>query len=158
MMDIQAQVQSLIDEAPEDPELREGVQVVANVLSQVAAGLSHLQYYVLQSLEQHWQITTLEHRTQPELQKNVLYAYGYLANAMKVGQSADLMASPVLTLRLLFQFFSFDQVDSILFVEDQNQPDQFKELSRADLQAIVQQSLQDQIQPHSSGDDSTLIA
>ncbi len=155
-MDIQAQIQALIDEAPSDPEMREGMQVVAGILGQVAAGLSHLQYYVIQSLEQHWQITTLEHRTQPELQKNVLYAYGYLTDAMKMGQAADLMAAPVWTLRLLFQFFSFDQVDSILFVEEQNQPDQFKELSRADLQAIVQQSLHDQLQP--SDEDSTLIA
>ena len=153
-MDIQAQIQALIDEAPADPEMREGVQVVAEVLGQVAAGLEHLQYYVLQSLEQRWQITTLEHRTQPELQKNVIYAYGYLADATQVGQSADLMAAPVLTLRLLFQFFSFDQVDSILFVEAQNQPEQVKELSRTDLQAIVQQSLQAQIQPFSSGNDS----
>jgi hypothetical protein len=34
-----------------------------------------------------------------------------------------------------------------MFVDEANQPDQIKELSRADLQAVVQASLQDRIQP-----------
>jgi hypothetical protein len=146
-MDIPAQVQALINEAPPDDVMQEGIQVVAEVLGQVASGLGHLQYYILQNFENQWQVTTLEHRTQPDLQKTVLYVYGHLADATRMGQSTDLIAVPVQTVPLLFQFFSFAQVDSLLFVDEANQPDQMKELSRADLQAVVQASLQDQIQP-----------
>jgi hypothetical protein len=146
-MDIPAQVQALIDEAPTDDVMQEGIQVVAEVLGQVASGLGHLQYYVLQNFENQWQVTTLEHRAQPELQKTVLYVYGHLRDATRVGQSADLIAVPIQTVPLLFQFFSFTQVDSVLFVDEADQPDQIKELSRADLQAVVQESLQGQLQP-----------
>ncbi len=145
-MDIPAQVQALIDEAPSDDVMQEGIQVVAAVLGQVALGLGHLQYYVLQNFENQWQVTTLEHRAQPDLQKTVLYVYGHLADATRVGQSAELIAFPIQTVQLLFQFFSFTQVDSLLFVDEANQPDEIKELSRADLQAVVQASLQDRIQ------------
>jgi hypothetical protein len=146
-MDIPAQIQALINEAPSDEVMQEGIQVVAEVLGQIALGLGHLQYYVLQNFENQWQVTTLEHRTQPDLQKTVLYAYGHLADATRMGQSADLIAVPIQTVSLLFQFFSFSQVDSLLFVDEINQPDQMTELGRADLQAVVQASLQDQIQP-----------
>jgi hypothetical protein len=146
-MDIPAQVQTLISEAPSDNVMQEGIQVVAEVLGQIALGLGHLQYYVLQNFENQWQVTTLEHRTQPDLQKTVLYVYGHLADATREGQSADLIAVPIQTVPLLFQFFSFTQVDSLMFVDEANQPDQIKELSRADLQAVVQASLQDRIQP-----------
>ncbi len=145
-MDIPAQVQALIDEAPGDDVMQEGIQIVAEVLGQVASGLGHLQYYVLQNFENQWQVTTLEHRAQPDLQKTVLYVYGHLADATRVGQSAELLAVPIQTVQLLFQFFSFAQVDSLLFADEANQPDKIKELSRADLQAVVQASLQDQLQ------------
>lgn len=145
-MDIPAQVQTLIDEAPSDDVMQEGIQVVAEVLGQVASGLGHLQYYILQNFENQWQITTLEHREQPDLQKTVLYVYGHLADATRVGRSADLIAVPIQTVSLLFQFFSFVQVDSLLFVDEANQPDQMKELSRVELQAVVQASLQDRLQ------------
>jgi hypothetical protein len=152
-MDIPAQVQALIEEAPPDATMQEGIQVVAEVLGQVASGLGHQQYYILQNLENQWQITTLEHRAQPEMQKNVLYAYGHLTDATQFGQAADLIAVPVQTLPLLFQFFSLNAVDSLLFVDEANQLDQMKELSRADLQAVVQASLQEQLQGDVLTDD-----
>jgi hypothetical protein len=157
-MDIQAQVQALINEAPADEAMQEGMQVVAEVLGQVASSLGHLQYYVLQNLENQWQITTLEHRAQPEQQKNVLYAYGHLVDATRMGQSGDLMAVPIQTLPLLFQFFSLAQVDSLLFIDELNQPDQVKELNRTELQAVVEASLQAQLQADSPDADLSSFA
>ena len=61
-MDIQAQVQALIDEAPADTT--EGVKIVAVILGEVAQIFAHPQYYILQNFEQQWQITTLQHRAQ----------------------------------------------------------------------------------------------
>jgi hypothetical protein len=146
-MDIPAQVQALINEAPSDDAMQEGIQVVAEVLGQVALGLGHLQYYILQNFDNQWQVTTLEYRSQPDLQKNVLYVYGHLADATRMGQAADLIAVPIQILPLLFQFFSFSQVDSLLIADEANKPDQLKELSRADLQSVVQASLQTRLQP-----------
>lgn len=152
-MDISAQVEALINEAPPDQEMQGGIRIVAEVLGQVAAGLGHLQYYILQNFENQWQITTLEHRTQPELQKNVLYAYGHLADAARSGQDADLIAVPIQILPLLFQFFSLSQVDSLLFADEANQSDQIKELSRSDLQAVVQAALEEHLQRNDNADD-----
>jgi hypothetical protein len=141
-MDIQTQVQTLINESPADESMQQGIQVVAEVLGQVAQGFGHLQYFVLQNLQNQWQVTTLQHRAQPDLQKTVLYAYGHLSDATRMGKSEDLIALPIAIVPLLFQFFSFAEVESLLFIDEINNPDQIKELKRQDLQALVQDSLQ----------------
>ncbi len=144
-MDIQTQVQALIDEAPADESLKQGIQVVAEVLGQLAQTLGHLQYYVLQNLQNQWQVTTLQHRGQPDLQKTVLYAYGHLSDATRMGKSEDLIALPIAIVPLLFQFFSFTEVESLLFVDEINNPDQIRELKHQDLQIMVQNALQENI-------------
>ncbi len=151
-MDLQAQIQALIEDAPADEATREGVQVVAIALAEVAQGLAHSEYYILQNFQEQWQVTTLQHRTQEALHKTVLYAYGSLADATKVGQSGELIAVPVPVVQLLFQFFSFETVDSFLFVDDAQQPDQIRELKQQDLQALVQAYLKEHIanEPSSS--------
>jgi hypothetical protein len=144
-MDLQAQIQALIEDAPEDEITQEGIQVVAIALAEIAQGLAHTEYYVLQNFEGQWQVTTLQHRTQEELQKTVLYVYGSLTDATKVGQSGELIAAPVPVVQLLFQFFSFETVDSFLFIDDAQQPDQIRELKRQDLQALVQAYLKEHV-------------
>ncbi|WP_404783615.1 hypothetical protein [Altericista sp. CCNU0014] len=141
-MELQAQVQGLIDNAPTDGADLEAIRLVAIVLGQVAEGLEHTEYYILQNFQQQWQITTLQHRTQEELQKTVLHAYGHLSDATRVGQSEDLIALPIPVVQLLFQFFSFEGVDSILFIDEANKPDRIRELARQDLQLMVQSYLE----------------
>ena len=51
-MNLQDQIQALIDNAPDDEVTREGVQVVAKALSELAQGLGHPEYYVLQNFQQ----------------------------------------------------------------------------------------------------------
>jgi hypothetical protein len=142
-MNLQDQIQALIDNAPDDEVTREGVQVVAKALSELAQGLGHPEYYVLQNFQQQWQVTTLQHRTQDELQKTVLYAYANLADATQAGQSDDLIAVPVPVVQLLFQFFSFDNVDSFLFLDQRHDPDQILEIKREDLQSLVHAFLEE---------------
>ncbi len=149
-MEIQAQVQGLIDNAPADGADPEAIRLVATVLGQVAEGLDHTEYYILQNFQQQWQVTTLQHLTQEELQKTVLYAYGHLSDATRVGQSEDLIAAPISVVQLLFQFFSFEGVDSVLFIDKANSPDQIRELERQDLQLMVQSYLE-QFLGNSSG-------
>jgi hypothetical protein len=142
-MELQAQVQELVDNAPADGADRDAIQLVAIVLGQVAEGLEHTEYYILQNFQQQWQITTLQHRAQEELQKTVLYAYGHLSDATRVGQAEDLIALPIPVVQLLFQFFSFDSVDSILFLDEANKPDRIRELARQDLQLMVRSYLEE---------------
>jgi hypothetical protein len=136
-MDLQDQVQALIENAPADETTREGVRVVAKALSEVAQGLGHREYYVLQNFQQQWQVTTLQHRSQDDVQKTVLYAYAHLINATQAAQSDDLIAVPVPIVQLLFQFFSFENVDSFLFVDNLHDPNQIREIALQDLQALV---------------------
>jgi hypothetical protein len=136
-MDLQDQIQALIENAPDDEVTQEGVQVVAAALGEVAQGLGHPEYYVLQNFQQQWQVTTLQHRTQDTVQKTVLYAYAHLTDATQAGQSDDLIAVPVPIVQLLFQFFSFENVDSFLFLDNVHNPDQIREIKLQDLQALV---------------------
>lgn len=156
-MDIQAQVQQLIDESPPDAAAQEGVRIVAVILGEVAQMFSHLQYYVLQNFEQQWQITTLQHRAQ-DVEKTALYAYGQLADATKMGKSDDLIAVPVPTVQLLFQFFSFNGVESLLVVDEINNPEKIQELKREDLQTLVENALQQQLKPHESEEPEIYLA
>jgi stalled ribosome rescue protein Dom34 len=154
-MDIQAQVQALIDEAPADTA--EGVKIVAVILGEVAQIFSHPQYYVLQNFEQQWQITTLQHRAQ-DVEKTVLYAYRQLADATKMGKSDDLIAVPVPVVQLLFQFFSFNAVESLLVVDEANNPEKIQELKREDLQTLVDNALQQQLEIHESVEPEIYLA
>jgi hypothetical protein len=157
-MDLQDQIQALIENAPPDEATQEGVQAVANALSEVAQGLGHPEYYVLQNFQQQWQVTTLQHRTQDTLQKTVLYAYAHLADATQAGQSEDLIAFPVPIVQLLFQFFSFDNVDSFLFLDNLHDPDQIREIKRQDLQALVHAFLEEHLERQHSTDAFDNIA
>jgi hypothetical protein len=144
-MDLESQMQALVDEAPDDAT-RLGMKSVAAVLGQVASSLKHQQYYILQNFQQQWQVTTLQHRSQTELEKTVIYAYGHLADATRMGQSVKLMAAPVDVVPLLFQFFALADVESLLFVEEANQLDQVRELPQQDLQDWIQTALAQSIQ------------
>lgn len=156
-MDIQAQVQTLIDEAPSDAAAQEGIQVVAVILGEVAQTFKHLQYYVLQSFQQQWQITTLQYRDQ-NVQKTVLYAYGHLADATRMGRSEDLIAVPVPIVQLLFHFFSFNEVESLLVVDEINNPEKIQELKQEDLQTIVENALQQHVGTNDSLESEIYLA
>jgi hypothetical protein len=156
-MDIQAQVQTLIDEAPSDAAAQEGIRIVAVILGEVAQTFKHPQYYVLQSFQQQWQVTTLQHHAQ-DVQKTVLYAYGHLADATRVGRSEDLIAVPVPIVQLLFHFFSFNEVESLLVVDEANQLEQIQELKRQDLQTIVENALQQHVGTNESLESEIYLA
>lgn len=144
LLTIDEQLQQLIQQAPTDMELE--LQTLAPVLGAVAGRLQHLQYYLLQSLDQNWVMTTLQHRTQPDLTKTVIYAYPSLeaAKAKATVGVADtrLVALPVPTVQLLFQLLAIEPVESLVFLEQSQHPG--IEISRKLLQDLVSQRL---IQP-----------
>lgn len=140
-MTLDQQLQRLIEQAP-SAVARADLQAIAPVLSTVASRLQHLQYYLLQSLDQNWVMTTLQHREQPNLTKTVIYAYPSLEVAQASATSLDpqILALPVPTVQLLFQLLAIEPVESLIFLERSQHPG--IEISRKLLQDLIAQHLQ----------------
>jgi hypothetical protein len=153
MSSIEAQVTELIAEAPADADTQFGIRVIAPLLGQIAEQFESPQYYILQNLEQQWQLTTLQNRHQPELEKTVVYAYRQLSDATQAGRADNLIAVPLPTVHLLFHFLTISQVDSFLFVNSVATDESPVELSHGNLQLFIQEHLQQMMQDST---DSTI--
>lgn len=139
-MDLDQQIQELIQQAPNDGATPAAVEAIAPALKQIAEQLQHPQYYILQTLEQRWAMTTLNHQAQPELQKNVVYAYADLKDALAspVAKDPQIMAFPVLVTHILFQMVAMTTVDSVIFFEFSGNLNAGTEVTRANVQELVQ--------------------
>ena len=140
-MDLQDQVQTLIDEAPQDEQTIQAIRAIAPVLAEIARQLQHSEYYILQDLQQNWQLTTLQHQRQPALEKTVIYAFANLKDATRSSRNLDVIAKPIPVVQLLFQLLSLDLVDSIIFHPTANSNDSI-EVTREELQQLIQHQLQ----------------
>ncbi|MBF2045918.1 MAG: hypothetical protein EDM05_017750 [Leptolyngbya sp. IPPAS B-1204] len=142
-MTIDEQIQQLIEQAPLYGAKTDEIQLIAPVFKAVANQLQYSQYYILQNLEQNWVMTTLKHRTQPNVTKNVVYAYPSL-NAVKTSVATEdpqIMALPVPVIQILFQLLAMEPVDSVIFfgpVVDQTGT----EVSRQGLRQSIEQYVQ----------------
>jgi hypothetical protein len=143
-MDIQQQIQALIDNAPQDGTTPAAIEAIAPALRAIAEQLKHPQYYVLQTLEQNWVMTTINHRTQPNLAKNVIYAFPTLKDATAAPYAKDpqVISMPVPVIHILFQMVAMQTVDSIIFFEIPNNSNAGTEVTRQDLQNLIQEQLQ----------------
>jgi hypothetical protein len=81
MDELQQQIQQLIQEAPNDGVTGPTVEAITPVLLAIAGRLKHRQYYILQTLNQSWVMTTLSSRREPITRKNVLYGFPTLQDA-----------------------------------------------------------------------------
>jgi hypothetical protein len=144
-MELDAQVDLLVRNAEDHGLTPLAVTTIAPALLGVASQLRHAQYYVLQTLEQGWVMTTLTHRNQPDRQKNVVYAYPTLKDAAD-SQAANLdprvMALPIPVIHILFQLLAMKPVDSLIFYETGIQNGSGLEVRRHDLESLVQSQLQ----------------
>jgi hypothetical protein len=148
-MDLDAQIEDLKGNAPAAGVAVDAISAIAPTLKAIAQKLKHEQYYVLQTLEQGWVMTTLNNRTQPEAKKNVVYAHPTLKDAAAGPVSVkdpQVMALPVPVIRILFQMLALKPIDSIIFMETSGKQGQGIEIRRQDIQALVQAQLQ-QAQP-----------
>lgn len=144
-MDLQQQVQTLINEAPTEGGIPAAVRAIAPLLEELAVQrLQYEQYYILQNLQGNWQLTTLQHRQRPGLEKTVVYAFANLQDATRSSRSAELVALPIPVIPLLFQLLALESVDSILFLETASNLEQGEELTRQELQQLVQARLSQQ--------------
>ena len=147
-MDLEQQIQVLIDNAPKDGTTPKIVEAIAPVLTLLASQLRHLEYHILQTLDQGWVLTTLSNRAQPEVEKNVIYAFPTLKDAADFQSVYDpqIIAMPVPVTHILFQMLAIDTVTSIVFFDTPGNLAAGTEVRRDNLQHLIQTQLQ-QIQP-----------
>jgi len=144
-MTLEQQLQLIIDDAANygvPPVVVE--KAIAPVLRSFAEQLQHLDYYVLQNLNEEWVLTTI---TNPQLQQNkrVIYAFASVQDAANFQGKADpdLIAMPISVVQLLFRLFSLQQVDSIVFLDNSPNLKTGAEVKRSQFtQAIEQQIAQ----------------
>lgn len=117
-MDLVAQIQLLIDNAPKDGITPQTVAAIAPALYTIASSLRYTQYYILQHLEDGWVLTTLSQRANPGLSKRVIYAFPTIQD-VPVNSSAGLdphvIAALMPVTHVLFQLVALEPVDSIVF-------------------------------------------
>lgn len=144
-MDLKAQIQSLIDNAPQDGITPTLVAAIAPALSAIAHKLSHPQYYILQNLDEEWVLTTLSNRGNPQEEKQVIYAFPTLQDiprSYSAGLDPQVIAAPIPVTHILFQLLALEPVDSIVFFDTASTNTNVIEVKRTDLQHLVQQQLQ----------------
>ncbi|OLP18767.1 hypothetical protein BST81_08975 [Leptolyngbya sp. 'hensonii'] len=145
-MDLDQQIQVLIEYAPKDGVTPKVVEAIAPALKRIAQKLRHPQYYILQTLEQSWILTTISNRANPGLEKNVIYAFSTLkdvaAGSQQSLRDSQILALPVPAIHILFQMMAMETVDSVVFFETPGNVDTGTEIKRTELQTLIQSYLQ----------------
>ena len=143
-MDLAQQIQALINNAPQDGTTPKAVEAIAPVLTLLASQLRHLEYHILQTLDQGWVLTTLSNRAQPEIEKNVIYAFPTLKDAADFQSVSDpqIITTTVPVTHILFQMLAIDTVNSTVFFDTPGNLTAGTEVRRDDLQHLIQVQLQ----------------
>jgi hypothetical protein len=152
-MDLDQQIQVLIEQAPQDGTTPRLVEAIAPILKQVAGRLRHPQYYVLQTLNQSWIVTTLNQRSQPGVEKNVVYAFSTLkdvASGPYQLQDPDVLALPMPIAHILFYFISMPSLDSMIFFDTPGNVDIGAEILREELTTLIQGHMQQLATPNNN--------
>lgn len=147
-MNLDRQIQSLIDGAP-DVESRMSVMAIAPILQQVAATLPYPEYYICQSPQGEWAITTLRHRQQPDLEIQAIYAFKRVEDIRIVDPEALTIGVAVKMpiVQILFDLIAFAQIDRVIFFNDSQQLKRGQEISRGDLETAIVWELQQSANP-----------
>lgn len=143
-MDLEEQIQLLIDNAPQDGITPQVVAAIAPGLKLLAGSLRHSQYYILQNFDQDWVLTTLSNRTNPAVEKYVIYAFPTLQDvpiATAAGLDPQVIAVPIPVTQILFQLVALETVDSIIFFETPGDLSSGIEVLREDIQNLIQVQL-----------------
>lgn len=143
-MDVDAQIQALIDDAPQDGTTPALVEAISPVLKILAGRLRLLQYYIVQTLNNEWVFTTLENQAQPSLEKLVIYAFPSLKDVAAgpyAIQDPQIIALPVPVTHILFQMLAMEGINSIIFFETPGNLTTGVEVQRQDMDELIQSHL-----------------
>ncbi len=144
-MELDRQLQILVDDAAKQgisPLVIE--RAIAPVLGLFAQQLKHLEYYILQNLDEQWVIFTISDRQQMKSDQNVIYAFPTLKDAadFQVNKDPNILAAALPVTHILFQLLSLKPVDSIVFLEQPGNLNNGTRIERDKLQSLIQQQIQ----------------
>ncbi|MTJ06386.1 MULTISPECIES: hypothetical protein [unclassified Anabaena] len=145
-MDLEAQIQLLIDNAPQDGMTPQLMVSIAPVLIAIAQKLRHYQYFILQNSEKDWVLTTLSNRANPGIEKQVIYAFPTIQDVSLIsdaGRDPHLLPTPMYVTRILFQLIALKPVHSIVFIETPGTITNIVEVRRTQLEKLIGQQLQE---------------
>ncbi|MBS9383484.1 MAG: hypothetical protein HEQ24_04335 [Dolichospermum sp. BR01] len=145
-MDLEAQIQLLIDNAPQDGVTPQIMVSIAPVLTAIAQKLNHYQYFILQNSEQDWVLTTLSNRANPGIEKQVIYAFPTIQDVSLIsddGRDPHLLPTLMDVTQILFQLVALKPVHSIVFIETPGNITNTVEVRRSQLERLIQQRLQE---------------
>lgn len=144
-MELEQQLQILVDDATKygiSPLVIE--KAIAPVLNLFAQQLRHLEYYILQNLDEQWVLFTISDRQQLKPERQVIYAFPSLQDAgnFEGSNDASILANAVPTTHILFQLISLKPVESIIFLEQPGNLNIGTQIERDKLQSLIQQQIQ----------------
>ncbi|MBD2136993.1 hypothetical protein H6F32_05190 [Anabaena sp. FACHB-1237] len=144
-MDLESQIQLLIDNAPQDGITPQLMVSIAPVLLAIAQRLKHLQYFIVQNVDQDWVVTTLSNRANPGLEKRVVYAVSTIQDVsliLDAGLDPQVLTTSMYVTQLLFQLVALKSVDSIIFVETPGSITKTVEVQRTELERLIEKEIQ----------------
>lgn len=143
-MDLDQQIQALIEKAPPDGSTPQILQAIAPALVLIAQQLQHLEYSILQAVDQSWAIVVLSNLKQPGREKRVIYAWTSLQDASQAAAAAGDRLRPVLlpVTHILFQMIALEGLDSIVFFESPGNQEVGTEIPREQVQNLINVYLQ----------------
>lgn len=144
MMNLNQQIETLIKDAPNDPEMRQITETIAPVLRRIASKFRYLEYYVLHTSDHGWVSFTLTHRTQSHIEKKVIYAFSSPKDVNDVISETDRAGLSVVSIGiidLLFQFYALNLGDSLVVFDTPKSTGKAFEILRQEFDAVLRQSL-----------------
>ena len=143
-MDLDQQIQALIEKAPRDGSTPQILEAIAPALVLIAQQLQHLEYSILQAVDQSWAIVVLSNLKEPGREKRVIYAWTSLKDASQAAAAAGDRLRPVLlpVTHILFQMIALEGLDSIVFFESPGNQEVGTEIPREQVQNLISVYLQ----------------
>jgi hypothetical protein len=144
-MNLDQQIEILVKNAPQDGVTPTVIaEAIAPVLKIFAQQLKHLEYYILQTFQKNWVVTTLQNKATPNMEKKVIYAFTTLQDAKAFQGTADpnIIATSMPVTHIIFQLFAMKQVDSLVLMEQAGNLTMGAEVHQQDLQQAIQSQLQ----------------
>lgn len=144
-MQLEQQLEILIEDASKygiSPLVIE--KAIAPVLNLFAQQLKHLEYYILQNLDEQLVIFTISDRQQVKPDRQVIYAFPTLKDAGNFQGSNDpsILATPLPVTHILFQLLSLKPVESIIFLEQPGNLNAGTQIEQDKLQSLIRAQIQ----------------
>jgi len=143
-MDLDLQIRSLIDQAPSDGSTPQILEAIAPALVLIAQQLQHLEYSILQSVDESWAIVVLSNLKQPGREKKVIYAFPNFQDASSAAAASRDRVRPVPlpVTHILFQMIALEGLDSIVFFDTPGNQEVGTEIPRQQVQDLINVYLQ----------------